>query len=549
MLKHNDDGLRERKKQERPNEKTLVTPFPKSQDNNTEDTEETPTPPPPGAFKDDLGSILLLLLLYTLQGIPMGLSASIPFMLQSKVSYSEIATFSLVSWPFSLKILWAPIVDSVYSPSFGRRKSWLVPIQLAAGVLMTAGSYWVATFLGSTEGDTVTPPNIYALTAYFLTLYFLMATQDIAVDGWALTMLSKANVGYASTCNSVGQTLGYFIAYVGFLALNDPSTCNTYFRATSDADAVAGLVTLPQFLNFWGWVMLCTTVGIWGFKTETPERHPTCLGIRETYHQLACLTALPAIRWLSLILLTCKIGFAAAEAVAPLKLVEYGLEKEKLALLTPILIPLGIVLPVLLTRVGSTMSPWRMFLTGYPLRLAVGLLYAAIVYVTPHVMSAEGSEWRTSYYGVILAGGALHELASNMMFVSVMGFYATISDPAIGGTYMTALNTITNLGSKWPNSVSLALVETFTTQRCSLDDASSHASGNLNNWKTCGTPLIAGGTASGCELAGGTCAMDRDGFFVETVLCFAIGLVWLLLCSNRVLWLQNLKIEAWRVKL
>ena len=30
-----------------------------------------------------------------------------------------------------------------------------------------------------------------------------MATQDIAVDGWALTMLSPENVGYASTCNSV----------------------------------------------------------------------------------------------------------------------------------------------------------------------------------------------------------------------------------------------------------------------------------------------------------------------------------------------------------
>ena len=46
-----------------------------------------------------------------------------------------------------------------------------------------------------------------------------MATQDIAVDGWALTMLSKRNVGLASTCNTVGQTIGYFSAYTGFLSL------------------------------------------------------------------------------------------------------------------------------------------------------------------------------------------------------------------------------------------------------------------------------------------------------------------------------------------
>ena len=45
--------------------------------------------------------------------------------------------------------------------------------------------------------------------SYFFALYFLMATQDIAVDGWALTMLSRKKVGYAGTCNSVGQTLGY----------------------------------------------------------------------------------------------------------------------------------------------------------------------------------------------------------------------------------------------------------------------------------------------------------------------------------------------------
>ena len=35
----------------------------------------------------DVSSILLLLLLYTLQGIPMGLASSIPFILQAKVSY------------------------------------------------------------------------------------------------------------------------------------------------------------------------------------------------------------------------------------------------------------------------------------------------------------------------------------------------------------------------------------------------------------------------------------------------------------------------------
>ena len=51
----------------------------------------------------------------------------------------------------------------------------------------------------------VPSPDVLHLTACFFVLNFCAATQDIAVDGWALTMLSPKNVGLASTCNSVGQ--------------------------------------------------------------------------------------------------------------------------------------------------------------------------------------------------------------------------------------------------------------------------------------------------------------------------------------------------------
>jgi len=64
-------------------------------------------------WKQDLPNIVLLLVLYTLQGIPMGLSGSIPFLLLDKVSYSEQAIFSLVSIPFSMKLLWAPLVREI----------------------------------------------------------------------------------------------------------------------------------------------------------------------------------------------------------------------------------------------------------------------------------------------------------------------------------------------------------------------------------------------------------------------------------------------------
>ena len=60
-------------------------------------------------------------------------------------------------------------------------------------------------------------------------LNFFAATQDIAVDGWALTMLTKPNRNLASTMNSIGQTAGYFLGYVVFLALESAEFCNSYW--------------------------------------------------------------------------------------------------------------------------------------------------------------------------------------------------------------------------------------------------------------------------------------------------------------------------------
>jgi PAT family acetyl-CoA transporter-like MFS transporter 1 len=95
-------------------------------------------------WKKDLWNISLLLFLYLLQGIPLGMAGSIPLIIQTYgASWSQQATFSFAFWPFSLKLLWAPIVDALYSKKFGRRKTWLIPIQYAIGFVMILLSYYI----------------------------------------------------------------------------------------------------------------------------------------------------------------------------------------------------------------------------------------------------------------------------------------------------------------------------------------------------------------------------------------------------------------------
>lgn len=76
-----------------------------------------------------------VLMICRLQGIPLGLTfGTLPFLLKPHLSYSQLAIFALSTWPYSLKLLWSPIVDAWFVPKWGRRKSWIVPVQAIVGM-------------------------------------------------------------------------------------------------------------------------------------------------------------------------------------------------------------------------------------------------------------------------------------------------------------------------------------------------------------------------------------------------------------------------------
>lgn len=132
--------------------------------------------------EQDRRNFLLLVLLYFLQGIPMGLAGgSVPFLLKNYLSYGQIGIYSLASYPYSLKLLWSPIVDAVWSTRVGRRKSWILPIQLLSGVGMIwlgSGAQKMMTDAGQGGGA-----GVWNFTGWWFALVFMCATQDIAVDG------------------------------------------------------------------------------------------------------------------------------------------------------------------------------------------------------------------------------------------------------------------------------------------------------------------------------------------------------------------------------
>ena len=315
-----------------------------------------------------------------MQGIPLGLVfGSIPYMLKSEkgnnLSYSQFGLFSLAGYPYSLKLLWSPIVDQIYNPRIGRRKSWILPVQCFVGGLFF--------LLGGRIDGWIVPGqrvNFWRLNGYFLLLATLCATLDVAVDGWALTLLPADKIHYASTCQSVGVNIGLFISFTIFLAGSSPRFCKQFLRIEGES----GLFTLGSFMKFWAVIYFLSTVFLF-FKKEdstkslrakattmdawdtqdtrntgdirdTKDARITCTSspgnttislfssITKGYKTLWGIISLPTVRSFALILLCFKFGFSAYDAVAPLKLLEKGFPKEFLALTVLIDFPFQMIM-------------------------------------------------------------------------------------------------------------------------------------------------------------------------------------------------------------
>ena len=382
-------------------------------------------------YEGEYFNLALLLVLYILQGIPLGMSASLNLILKERnVSYTALGTFSFASWPFSLKLLWAPLVDSVYVERWGRRKTWLVPAQILIGLtLLVAGGKAHDLVYAET-------PDVPALTGIFFWLYFLCATQDVAVDGWGLTMLRPENATLAPTMNAIGQSLGFVISFLGFSALNAYDMC-----------------TLSSFMFYFGIVFLVVTVVVTIVKKEEDARPDEVVDDwKQVYGHVGKVLMLKPIQTTILILLTTKFAFAPADSLALLQLQDRGLPKQELAFIGSVLMPVDVIVAALVPGVMNRLRPFDLYMKLYVPRLLIGVAAWMTVMFTTLPVTLFG-------YAGIFATVLIRSCSSTAMFVSMMTMFARVSDKRIGGTYMTLLNTIANLGGNLAQSSALFSVE------------------------------------------------------------------------------------------
>lgn len=155
---------------------------------------------------------LMIAALYFTQGMPLGLAMeALPALLRRQSApLSSLAFLPLVGLPWVLKFLWASRIDNIYSARIGRRRSWILPMQLIVLMCLACSAAF-----GLTAGSA---PWIIALAAL---ASLASATQDIATDGLTAEHFSGAALARANALQIGGTMMGFFFGGSGCLILID----------------------------------------------------------------------------------------------------------------------------------------------------------------------------------------------------------------------------------------------------------------------------------------------------------------------------------------
>lgn len=163
----------------------------------------------------------------------LGFAAGLPFLLvydtlsvwlrQAKLPVNVITLMSLVTMTYSIKFLWAPLVDRVKIPVlhrlFGKRRAWMLVAQagVVVGILLigaTAPSVSAAV-AGGVEGAVQpdTNLNVIMVVAACAALTALFgATQDIAIDAWRIEVAAVERQGVMAAAYQWGYRISIIVS-------------------------------------------------------------------------------------------------------------------------------------------------------------------------------------------------------------------------------------------------------------------------------------------------------------------------------------------------
>ncbi|PLC50476.1 MFS transporter [Pollutimonas subterranea] len=179
--------------------------------------------------------VIPLLVLGFASGLPLALTGGTlqAWATLSGVSLQNIGFLTLIGTAYTLKFLWAPLVDRYAPPMLGRRRSWIFVTQILLGAVIASMGFY-------SPSD-----NLMILALLAVLVAFLSATQDIAFDAYSTDVLRKEERAAGAAVKVLGYRLAMIVSGGLALVLADQwlGWGNTYF-AMGALMALCALATL-----------------------------------------------------------------------------------------------------------------------------------------------------------------------------------------------------------------------------------------------------------------------------------------------------------------
>lgn len=441
----------------------------------------------------------ILILLYSIQGLIFNfILDSLIFLQKKDLSYSEIGMIKFCNYPFSLKLLWSPLVDTYYFKSIGRRKTWIIPCQ----ILIMFGLY----YLYLNYDLLMMSKSIVYYTFVCFSIIFLLATQDIALDGWALEICREKSV-LASACQTIGHKIGSILSVLVFIQLNSIDFCNKWIYSERKDRPIlcpsrffmlsvvyVGLATVigsifpekPKYeeeeieneksienddlnksmnlmdskdvsihthiktsQNENNKLSQLTKTNVEGEKKDEEEGE----GLIKTIKNIILIIKLPHFKKFLCLILSHRLGFCFFYFISGLILIDKGFSKESMALIGSILIPMEIVVVSLLEKKKNN------FFITYTILYKLKIIICIVELVFLCFYKEITNMTYNNDFLIVLIISISNSIVDNLMTCCNCGFYNSITDLNVGATYITALYSIQNLSAVFPSYFIFALTD------------------------------------------------------------------------------------------
>ncbi len=357
--------------------------------------------------------ILLLSALYLAQGMPFGLQANaLPaYLREYGLSLTAIGFAGVLAVPWMLKPLWAPLVDR-----FGERRRWIQALLALLALTSFAGA-WLSI------------DDLKVLALLVLGLNALAATQDIAVDGLAVDILSTEELGPGNAAQVVGYKIGMIAGGGVLVALAGPAGLPRVFVM------MAGLFVVVLLLSF-------------ALPTDAADRPRENASLAAVLARLFDALRLPGAAWLFAVVGTYKLGETVIDAMYKPFLVDLGYSAERIGVLAG---TYGMIASIAGSVCGGALARYR------PVLIAVAI--AAALRVFP----LAGEWWLTvdaapSEAAVAIITTAEH-FFGGLLTTTVFALMMSRVDPRIGATHFTLLAAVEVWGKLPVSTAAGALTE------------------------------------------------------------------------------------------